>query len=126
MLIHEEGVFPFITSFFTLSHCPIVVYTSHHIKSSYMLLLGVSFPARICYVTVSHLNNDLNTPVHFSVWKKLPIYEKRVAVGGTHFLKCLGRNIFGEELKILGFAWGGVEPTLDDTMVYSLCFKDSF
>ena len=34
--------------------------------------------------------------------------------GGSHFLKCLGRKFFGEELNFFGFAWGGL--TLDDTM----------
>ena len=27
--------------------------------------------------------------------------------GGTDFFSRLGRKIFGEELKIFGFAWGG-------------------
>ena len=35
--------------------------------------------------------------------------------GGAHFLKWLGRKIFWEKRKILGFAWRG-ELTLDDTM----------
>ena len=35
--------------------------------------------------------------------------------GGIHSLKCLGRKIFGEKLKILGFVYG--ELTLDDTVV---------
>ena len=36
---------------------------------------GLSFPARICFVTVSHLNMVLNAPIHLSVWKKLPLYD---------------------------------------------------
>ena len=36
--------------------------------------------------------------------------KKGVCGGGSHFLKCLGRKFFGEELKIFGFAWGGTEP----------------
>ena len=46
-------------------------------------------------------------------------FSIRLAVGGTHFLKCLGRKFFGEKLKILGFAWG--ELTLDDTMIAEKC-----
>ena len=34
--------------------------------------------------------------------------------GESHFGKCRGRNPFGEELKMLDFAWG--ELILDDTM----------
>jgi len=40
--------------------------------------------------------------------------------GGKSLWKMPGRNRFGEELKILDFAWG--ELTLDDTMLhYKAC-----
>ena len=45
----------------------------------------------------------------------MKIHEKVLRGGVSHFSKCQGRNRFGEELKILDFAWGGL--TLDDTMV---------
>ena len=35
---------------------------------------------------------------------------KKGSVGGSHFWKCLWRYGFGEELKILDFAWGGDRP----------------
>ena len=48
------------------------------------------------------------------IWMKI---DEKVACGeGSHFWKCWGRNRFGEELKILDFAWGGNWPWM------TLCF----